>query len=96
MPLGLVHSIRERVAIANPVGRTVGRTRPALGMSMGMGLLRLRLHLIWDEFYHHAPQNTSPGCVRFTLCLRVTIGLPFALAAHEADRLTVPIVHEVE
>jgi hypothetical protein len=53
----LVHSIRRQVAIASPIGRTVGRTRPALGMGMGMGLLRL----IWDEFYHHAPQNTAPG-----------------------------------
>jgi hypothetical protein len=61
-----------------------------------MGLLRLRLRLIWDKFYHHAPQNTAPGYVRFSIALSVTIGLLFALAAHEADGLTVPIVYKVK
>lgn len=96
MPPGLVHSIRGRVAIANPVSHTIGCTGLTLGTGMGMGLLRLRLRLILDKFYHHAPQHTAPGCVRFSLALRTIIGVPFALAAHEADRLTIPIVHEVE
>jgi hypothetical protein len=59
-----------------------------------MGLLGL----IWEELYRHTPQNTAPGHVRFcvTLSESVTIGRSFALAAHKADRLTVPIVHEVK
>jgi hypothetical protein len=65
---------------------------------MGMGLLELGLGLIWNELYRHTPQNTAPGYVRFctTLSESVTIELSFALAAYEADRLTVPIVHEVK
>jgi hypothetical protein len=63
---------------------------------MGMGLLELGL--IWDELYRHTPQNTAPGYVRFCIALSesVTIGLSFALAAYKADRLTVPIMHEVK
>jgi hypothetical protein len=60
---------------------------------MGLGL---RLRLIWDELYLHAPQDAAPGYIRFGVTLSATIDLPLALAAHEADRLTVPIVHEVE
>jgi hypothetical protein len=65
-----------------------------------MGLLGLGLGLIWDELYRHTPQNTAPGYVRFCATFSaesVTIGgLSFALAAYKADRLTVPIVHEVK
>jgi hypothetical protein len=63
---------------------------------MGMGLLGLGL--IWDQLYRHTPQNTAPGYVRFctTLSESVTIRLSFAFAAYKADRLTVPIVHEVK
>jgi len=62
---------------------------------MGLGL---GLGLICNELYRHTPQNTAPGYIRFciTLSESVTIGLSFALAAYKADRLTVPIVHEVK
>jgi hypothetical protein len=81
------------VAPLSPVGLPIGDARPTLGV-LGMGLLGL----IWDELYRHAPQNTAPWHVRFyvTLSESVTIGRSFALAAHKADRLTVPIVHEVK
>ena len=61
-----------------------------------MGLLGLGL--IWDELYRHTPQNPAPGYVRFrtTLSKSVTVGLSFALAAYKADRLTIPIMHEVK
>jgi hypothetical protein len=62
---GLVHFICRAVIAAvtlSPIGRPVG----CRGL-MGSGLLRLgvrlRLRLIWDEFYHHAPQDTAPGYV---------------------------------
>ena len=97
----LVNSIGGVVAIVwlvvalSPVGLPIGNTRPTLGV-MGMGLLGLGL--ICDELYRHTPQNTAPGCVRFCITLSdsVTIGLSFALAAYKADRLTVPIMHEVK
>jgi hypothetical protein len=67
---------------------------------MGRGLLGLGLGLIWDELDRHTPQNAAPGYVRFCTTLSsesVTIGgLSFALAAYKADRLTVPIMHEVK
>jgi hypothetical protein len=59
---------------------------------MGMGLLGLGLGLIWDELYRHTPQNTTPGYVRFC----ITLSESFALAAYKADRLTVPIMHEIK
>jgi hypothetical protein len=81
------------MVVLNPVGRSVGCTRPTLGV----GLLQLRLRLIWDELDLHAPQNAAPRHVRFSIAQSsIIIGLSFALAAYEADRLTVPIIHEVK
>lgn len=62
--------------------------------------LRLRLRLlVRDQLYCHAPQYTTPGYVRICIALftlAVAVASSSALAAHEADRLTVPIVHQVE
>ena len=65
-----------------------------------MGLLGLGLGLVFDKLYRHTPQNTAPGYVRFCITLSKSVTaigcLSFALAAYEADRLAVPIVHEVK
>ena len=95
MPPGLLHFIRRAITTAmtlSPIGAPIVHPVGCMG-PMGRGLLRL----IWDEFYHHAPQNTAPGYVGFGIALAVPICcVSLALAAHEAHRLAVPIVHEVK
>jgi hypothetical protein len=58
---------------------------------MGLGLGRLLF--VRGELYRHAPQYTTPWHVRACIAL---LALSFALTAHEADGLAVPIMHQVK
>ena len=71
-------------SVGHPIGRLRNRSQ-----------LRLWL-LVRDQLNRHAPQYTAPGCVRLCIALTLTLALSFALTTYEADRLTVPIVHQVE
>jgi len=65
-------------------------------LSLGRGR---RCFFIWHGLYRHAPQHTSPRhVVRTTLfsAFAVALSLALALAAHEADGLPVPVVHQVK
>jgi hypothetical protein len=58
---------------------------------VGLGLL------VRDELYGHTPQYTAPGYVRVSIALfTIAIAVTSALAAYETDRLTIPIMHQVE
>jgi hypothetical protein len=75
----------------NPVDRSTSSTGRRLGVGLGL--------LVWDELYSYTPQHTAPGYVRVRIALftiAIAIAVTSALAAYEADRLTIPIMHQVE
>lgn len=93
-------TLRSRINSHHPRHRLIDNgTSPASRSTgcTGHGL-RLRL-LVWDEFYRHTPQHTAPWDVRVCIplfTLTVTLAISLALTAHEADGLTIPIMHQVE
>jgi hypothetical protein len=73
----------------NPVDRSTSYTGRSLGVGLGL--------IVWDELYGHTPQHTAPRYVRVCIALfTIAIAVMSALAAYEADRLTIPIMHQVE